>query len=224
MADDAAVFLGDPREEAGNVHEGHDGQVEGVHGADEAGGLVGGVYVESAGHEARVVGDDAHRLAAKAGQADDDVAGPGGLDFQKVALVHQCPDDLVHVVGAARVGVDHVEQLGGGAVFGVVGLAPGRFFAGARGQVAENLTHQRQHFFVVLALQVGHAALGGMNVGPAQLLETDLFAGHRLDDLGSGDEHVAAAPAHQDEVGNRRAVDRAAGAGAENGAYLRHYP
>lgn len=48
MADDAAVLLGSSGQEAGDVLEGDDGDVEGVAEPDEASALDGGVDVKAA--------------------------------------------------------------------------------------------------------------------------------------------------------------------------------
>ncbi len=58
--------------------------------------------------------------------------------------------------------------------------------------------------------------------GAAELLLRDLLAGDRLDDVGAGDEHVRRALGHEDEIGDRRRVDGAAGARAHDEADLRH--
>ena len=68
---------------------------------------------------------------------------------------------------------------------------------------------------------MGHAALGRMNRSAAQLFLRHLFAGHGLHDLRAGNEHIAAALAHQDEVGQRGRINRAAGARSENSRDLR---
>ena len=48
----------------------------------------------------------------------------------------------------------------------------------------------------------------------AERLGVDLLVRHRLHDVRAGDEHVARALDHDGEVGDRRRVDRAAGARA----------
>ena len=68
---------------------------------------------------------------------------------------------------------------------------------------------------------MGDAATTGVDFGAAEILRGDLFAGHRLDDLGAGQEHGALA-GHDDKVGERRRVDGAAGARPENDRDLRH--
>jgi hypothetical protein len=55
------------------------------------------------GQHQRVVGDDAHRLAFHAGEADHDVLGVLGLQLEEVAVVHRLGDQLLHVVGLVRV-------------------------------------------------------------------------------------------------------------------------
>ena len=72
VADDAGLLLGDARQVARHVGEGDDGNAEGVAETHEAGGLIAGIAIQHAGHVAWLVGDDAHRLAAQPGQADDD--------------------------------------------------------------------------------------------------------------------------------------------------------
>ena len=56
----------------------------------------------------------------------------------------------------------------------------------------------------------------------AELLGGDLLVRHGLHDVGAGDEHVGGVLDHEDEVGHRRRVDRAAGAGAHDQRDLRH--
>ena len=110
-----------PGEEAGDVDESDDGDVEAVAEADEAGGFAGGVDVEDAGEGVGVVGDDADAVAAEVGEADDDVARPLGLDFEELAVVDDAADDLAHVVGACGVGVDEVDEVVDFAVGWVAG-------------------------------------------------------------------------------------------------------
>ena len=70
---------------------------------------------------------------------------------------------------------------------------------------------------------MGDARLRVVAHRPAQLLELDFLAGHRLDHFRAGDEHVRGLFDHEDEVGHRRRVDGAAGAGAHDQADLRDH-
>ncbi len=60
-------------QESGHVDERQDGDVERVAEADEPCRFLRGVDVERPGVDARLVGDDADRLAVEAREADDDV-------------------------------------------------------------------------------------------------------------------------------------------------------
>src|SRR5579859_2351856 len=66
------------------------------------------------------------------------------------------------------------------------------------------------------------AALAIVGERAAELFKRHLFAGHGLDDLRAGDEHLRDLVDHEDEVGYRGAVDGAARAGACDERDLRH--
>ena len=57
----------------------------------------------------------------------------------------------------------------------------------------------------------------------AELLLSDDLVGDGLHHVGPGDEHVGAVLHHEDEVGHRRRIDRAAGAGTHDHRELRHH-
>ena len=57
----------------------------------------------------------------------------------------------------------------------------------------------------------------------AQLLLGDFFVRDGLDDVGAGDEHVGRLRGHEDEIGDGRRIDGAAGAGSHDGADLRDH-
>ena len=61
-----------------------------------------------------------------------------------------------------------------------------------------------------------------MDLGASQLLFRDIFTGDRTGDFRASDEHIACLFAHHDEVGQGRGIDGAAGAGPEDGRYLRY--
>jgi hypothetical protein len=58
--------------------------------------------------------------------------------------------------------------------------------------------------FVAFAGKLGHPAFFVVGHGTAEVLEGDLFAGNRFDDLRAGDEHVAGVLDHEDIVGHGR--------------------
>ena len=73
-------------------------QVEGVARAHEPGGLLGGLNVQASGELHGLVGDDPDAHPVDSGEPDDDVRGEQRVDLKELALVHDVPDDLVHVV------------------------------------------------------------------------------------------------------------------------------
>ncbi len=109
VLDDAAVLLRDARQEARHVLEGDQRDVERVAEADEARALHRGVDVEHAGEHGRLVGDDAHRVAAEVREADDDVLRVVGVHLVEAPLVHDTRDDIVNVVRLVRT-VGHEAQ------------------------------------------------------------------------------------------------------------------
>ena len=66
-----------------------------------------------------------------------------------------------------------------------------------------------------------HTALAVVRACAAELVEADVLAGDRLDDVGTGDEHVRGLVDHHGEVGDGGGVDRAAGARAHDQRDLR---
>ena len=80
------------------------------------------------------------------------------------------------------------------------------------GQVAQQLLHQPEGGHLVVGGEVGHAAADVVRHRAAQRVEVHILAGHRLDHIRAGDEHKAGLARHNDEIGERRGVDRAAGA------------
>ena len=90
MADDAAALLLDAGQEAGNVDERDERDVEAVAEADEARALVGRVHVERAGPDRRLVGDQADDDALDPGEADDQVFGERPVHLEEFAAGRRC--------------------------------------------------------------------------------------------------------------------------------------
>ena len=177
--------------------------------------------VEHAGEHERLVGDDADRAAFHAREADDHVPGVGLLDLEEVGLVDDLEDQLLDVVGLVRVvGDQRVERevLAVGAVLGRQAAARRTV---VRRQEVHEPAHLEKRLDVVLVGAVGDRRLGRVHAGAAELLGRHRLVGHRLHDVGAGDEHVARVLHHEDEVGHGRRVDVAAGARAHDDGDLR---
>ena len=89
-------------------------------------------------------------------------------------------------------------------------------------QEVDELAGRQQRVDVVLERDVGDARLGRVGNRAAQLLLGHHLIGDGLHDVGAGDEHVGAILHHEDEVGHRRRIDRAARARAHDQADLRN--
>ena len=92
-----------------------------------------------------------------------------------------------------------------------------------RWQEAQQVPHAVQHVFVVLADERRDTRLGGVCHRAAEGFHRDVFAGHRFDHVGTGDEHVRGLANHEREVGDRGGVDGAAGAWTHDHADLRDH-
>ncbi len=221
MPDDSAVLLVDAREEPGDVQESDDRDVKSVTHLNEARSFFRRLDVQDAGEDLRLVGDDADDLAVEAGQRADDVARPALVDLQVVAVVDDLLDDLGHVVRPVAVRRDEVEQDVRAAVGGVRGLHAGRVLAVVLRQQRQEVAHLRDARLLVVVGEVADATRLGVHVRAAQPVLGDLLARHRLDHVRAGDEHLGRLTDHEHEVRQRRAVRRAARAGAEHHTDLR---
>ena len=113
VLDDPAVLLADARQEARDIDERDDRDVEAIAGADETRGLDRRIDVERTGENGGLLRDDADAPPAEAREPDDDVRGPARLDLEERAVVGDALDDVVHVVRPRRiVGDDRVQRPG----------------------------------------------------------------------------------------------------------------
>ena len=222
MADDAAELLLDAGQEAGHVLEGDQRDVEGVAEAHEARALGRGVDVERARQEVGLVGHDADAAAVEAGEADDDVARPVAVHLEEVAVVDHCGDDALDVVGLVGIVWHHPVERRVHPVGGVAAEQQRRVLAVVVGDERQQLTDAVEAVLVVGVGEMRHARRLVVRHRAAELLLGHLLVGHRPDHIGAGDEHVGGVLHHEDEVGDGRAVNRAARAGAHDGADLRH--
>ena len=204
MLDDAAVLLRRAGHEAGHVHEGDDGDVEGVAKAHEARGLDAAFDVQAAGQHQRLVGDDADHVAVHAGKADDDVGRIVGLQLEELGIISRFDDEFFHVVRLVGVGRHERVQAHVGAAGRVLRGAVRRFFAVVGRNVVEQPAQHQQGFHIILKRQVGHAAFGGVGDGAAQLLRGYGFVRNGFDHFRPRHEHVGTVFDHEDEIGHGR--------------------
>ncbi len=126
----------------------------------------------------------------------------------------------MHVVGLlGGVGDDQVQALV--EALGVVGGRVGRrVLQVVRGEEREEVADELEALLLVARDERGHPGAGGVGHRPPELLERHLLAGHGLDHVGAGDEHVRGLADHEREVREGGGVDGAARAGAHDHADL----
>ena len=210
-----------PGQKAGHVLEGHERDVERVAEPDEPRGLHRRVDVERAGQVRRLIGDDPDAAPAEPREPDDDVLGVVPMHFEERPVVGDRVDEVVHVVRLVRRRRHEASSASSSRSTRIGGLAPRRIVDVVARQVAEQLADQAQALAIVRDGEVRDAAGLVVRHRAAELLLRDFLVRDRLDHVGAGHEHVARALDHDVEVGDRRRVDRAAGAGPHDRGDLR---
>ena len=207
MDDNTVVLLTRTWEEAWDVYEGDERDVEGVTEADEASSLTRSVAVEGTCHDHRLVSDDTDALTVEASEADDDVLSPVTVYFEELTVVDDRTDDIVHIVALVRlVRDDRVEDIVD-AVYYVRRLYARSILHVVLGDEGEQVTDQADTFLFIVYSEVSDTTLGGMYAGTTELLLGNVFTRDGLDDLGAREEHIARTLAHNVEVSKSRRVN-----------------
>ncbi len=146
------------------------------------------------------------------------------MHLQEVAVVDDGVDDLTDVVGLGGVLGNDRGQVITAALRVVHRLRKGRILHVVGRDEGEQAAHFGQAVLFTLDGEVGDAALGGVDLGPAQLLVGDLVLGDGADDLRTGDVHLRRTSSHEGEVGDGWGVDGATGARPHDDRNLGYHP
>ena len=223
MQDDSVVLLTRTGQEAGDIHEGDDRNIEGVAEAHEAGTLTRSVAVENTCQLLGLVGNDTHTFTVETGKTYDDVLGKVRLHLEELTAVHDAGDDLVHVIRHVGVVGDNLIEVVILAVDGVCALHARGLLQIVLGDVAKQLLKHSHSLLLRLGGEMGHTALGGVYAGATQFLLSHHLAQDGLHHGGASEEHIRSAFHHQREVGESGAIDGATGTGTEDTANLRNH-
>ena len=98
-----------------------------------------------------------------------------------------------------------------------------RFGVVVGGQIAQQIADVVERILLTGRHIVRRPRLGHVGVCAAEFLHGDVFTGDRLDDVGSGDEHLAGLVDHDHEIRQRGGVDVAAGRGTHDQRDLRDH-
>src|SRR6267143_6528345 len=125
------MLLINPRQEARNIHQSQDRDVESITEPDEACSLDGGIDVQGSGVNLGLVRNDPNRVSVKSGKSDDYVLGPERLYLKQFASINDPGYDIPDIVRLVRAVREDVVELtlvpdgwfwlGSRRVFGVVG-------------------------------------------------------------------------------------------------------
>ena len=149
MLDDAAEFLLRAGQEAGDVFECDQRNVERVAEAHEARAFEAGVDVENAGEKRGLIRDDADRASVESRKTDDDIFGEVFVDFEEVAVVDDRVDGVFDVVGLLRVFGDESVESFVAPIRRIAGSPPRRIFEIVRRQKTHQLANHREAIRVI---------------------------------------------------------------------------
>lgn len=203
---DPVVFLGQPGQVARDVDEEHQGNPERGAELHETTGLVAGDRVEAAGQVPGVVGDHADGAATEPAQSCHGVAPPVGVQLHDAARIQQCADHRPGVVGAALLTGHQRTGIGTSPGVGIYNALVAEQRHEAAGTGERRVVRCRQ--------QVGHAA-ARVRSRTAEAIGVDDLAGDLAQNVRASDEQ-APGGTHDDDVGECRAVCRAARGRAEH--------
>jgi len=201
--DNASELLLGSGQEAGNIGECDDGDVESIAESDKASCFHGGVDVKAAGKHLRLIGNNADRLALDFAEAGDHVARKRRHNRVELIAVADSLNDHFHVVGLVRILGDGVIENLSRALHFFILLSPLLFFAlvpAVLWEVTQQLPCACNRLDIILEHFVADTRNFAVHLGAAQLLLRNLLIDDSLDNVRSGDKHVAGVLHHEDKI------------------------
>ncbi|CDE07508.1 predicted acetyl-CoA carboxylase [Prevotella sp. CAG:485] len=223
MQNNGIVFLACAGQEAGNVYQRYQRNVEAVAEANEAGCLARSVAVQYTGKHFRLVGNHTYALTVHAGEAHDDVLGIVALYFQELAVVDDGTDNVIHIVRTFGVIGNYLVEFVLQTVDRVGAFLQRGLFHIVLGHERDEFADELESLFTCLGGEVRNTALAAVNAGAAQFFLAYVLARNGLNNRGAGEEHIADTLGHDGKVGESRAVNSAACTRTEDSANLRNY-
>ncbi len=178
------------------------------------------MIIQAPGLDRGLVPDNAHGGSVHAGEPGDDIGGKGRQNFKKLIVVHDFGNDLVHVIGFFKFSRNNFGEDMVFAVQGVIARECGRGFFMVGGQKTQKIPDQFNALFIRFCHKMGLACDFTVNLGAAEFLQSHGFAGHILNDLGAGNDHLALFFNHDDKIRQGRGIDRYPGTGSHDGGNL----
>lgn len=187
---------------AGVVGQEHNGQMERVCHHDEVCGLVGGVRVDRARQHPRLVGHNRDRMAAQMRQRADDRHTELWLHLEPFGAVEDHIEHRAHVIDAAVVAGDDVEQLRRGASRCCARGRQGRRVRPRAGRKIRQVAADHVQSGCVIVGDIVDDPAGQRDVRTTQVLLRNIFARGLFHHRGACGEYRALA-GHDGEVAHR---------------------
>ena len=222
MPDDAGVFLVHAGQVPRQVDECHQRNVEGVAEPHESRRLVGGIDVQDAGKNHRLVGNDADGFPVKTRKPNDDVRRPVLVDLEKVGIVADGTNDVAHVIRLPGIhrddAFDVVTRLGrsGGKTFGFLPVVPGN--------ECEEFLDLMKALKLVRRIKMGIAGNLRVHARSAKVFHGDFFPKDGLDHFRTRNEHLGDLVHNEHEVSQCGRIDGPACARSQDHRDLRDDP
>ena len=206
----ASIFLLFARQEARNVDNVQNRNVEAVAETNEASCFIGCVVVKAACHECWLVSNDTNSLSVHTSEAGDDVLCEFLSYIVVFAIINNGFQYIIHIVrciGAFRHnGVQ--SWISSGRI--VSGFYDRSVFHVVAREEAEQVTNLFNAVFVVFSCELSYAGCTVMGHSAAESFSGDLFAGDGFNDSRAGQEHLGCFLNHVNEVGQSWGVYSAA--------------
>ena len=170
MPDDAASLLFDAGQEARHIDQGHQGNVEGITEADEAGTFIGRIDVERAGTHRRLIGKQANHHALDARETNDEIFRETCVHFEKVAVIHQACDHQARIQRRRAFRGDQRVHLLVRRLVDIGGQPMRRFLGIVGWQKAQQSLREFDRVLVVVGEEMHVAAHRGMHRGTADFV------------------------------------------------------
>ncbi len=211
------------RQEAGNIFEDQQGNVEGITEAHKASSLGTSVNIQDPRKVGGLVGHNPDGASRQSGKAHHHVFGKLSMYFHKRLGVDQLLDHFTHVIGLLRTFRNNRIQARTRLVPTGIGQERNPVFTVLR-DIGQKLLKPFNGGTLVRIREMGYAALRCVGTRSSQVFGGDFLVGHGFDDIRAGHEHVARSFHHADEIGQCRGIHSASRTGAHDEAQLRDDP
>ncbi len=223
MLDNPAKFLIRTWQKSGNIFKSDQGNVERIAESNESRALQRRFDIEASGKMRRLVRDDADGTAIEPRKSNHKILRVKFVNLKKISIVGNGVNDVLDVVGNIRFRRHKRVQRWFRAIRRIACGTLRHILQIVGGKKRQQFTHQQQALLIVVRKKLSDTADTVMRIGAAELLLRHFFVGDGLENIRSGNEHVAGLVHHHDEIRDRGRIDGAAGTRSHDGGDLRDH-